>query len=106
MTNDTVKKLMYGNKNNNMKKFTEKAAIIKEKAISRDSVLLEIDGKKHHVVTHVAYTELLKEHKNTKNDLRKTQSDILKLTETIKKLDRDLKMVEVMLASKIDRYDD
>jgi hypothetical protein len=105
MIDDVVKRLMYGNKNNDMTKFKEKAVVIKEKAVTRDSVLLEINGRKHQVPTHLAYSRLLKEHTTTQNDLLKAQNDIKRLTETVKKLDSALKTIEVILMNKADKYE-
>jgi len=72
---------------------------------TRTSVIVESDGIKHQVPSSLAFNQLAREHKNTKDDLRQARIDIKKLTETIKKMNSALLLVEQELTNKADRYD-
>jgi len=73
---------------------------------AQNAVILESGGARHQVPTMQAFNMLTRELERTKNDLRQANTDMKKLTETIKKLDVALSLVEQELTNKVDRYDD
>ncbi len=72
---------------------------------TRTSVIVESGGVKHQVPSSLAFNQLAREHGKTKDDLRQARIDIKKLTETIKKMNSALLLVEQELTNKADRYD-
>ena len=100
-----VRRLMYSDDNNEVK--TQKRKHLKEVKITSapKNIIIESDGKKHQVPTMNAFNAVLAECQTLRNSNRDMQTNIKKLTETIKKLDTSLKQVERDLANKADIYD-
>ena len=69
------------------------------------SVIVESAGVRYQVPSMSEFIRLTKDYEKTRNDLRQSKIDIKVLTETIKKLDVSLRVVEQELANKADKYD-
>ena len=69
-------------------------------------VIMESGGMRHQVPSITAFSTLAREYEKTRNDLRQSRVDIKKLTETIKKMDAALRLVERELENKADKYVD
>lgn len=102
---EIIRKLMYSHEDDET---TKKPKKIKEISIrpAAKSIILENGGVRHQVPSMQAFNEMLRENVNSKTELRKAQTDIKHLTETIKKMDTMLKNVERELANKADKYGD
>lgn len=73
---------------------------------TQNAVILESGGARHQVPTMRAFNILSRELENTKHELRQATTNLKKLTETIKKMDMALNLVEQELSNKADKYDD
>jgi len=100
-----VRKIMYRDDDDDKSKSSKKK--INEIKITGSSraVMIESGGVKHQLPTMASVSQLIEQCRTQKNALTDAQSNIKKLTETIKKMDSALKEVERELTTKADMYD-
>ena len=104
LTADSIKK-MYGSGSDESKKKTKTESKSVSAKSSRDMVVIESDGKQHIVPTHIAFTELLREHLIVKNDLRQVLAEIKVLKDSMRKLIMFSNNLSESVENKVDKLE-
>lgn len=101
MTDDVVRKLMYGQQGSTTEKKDVKGIKVNE---SQKVVVIENGGVRYQVPSVRLVESLVQENSRLKSELMQVRTDIKKLTEALKKMDNSISGLEREMATKADIY--